>query len=80
MGLSVIQAQQNRQAASNVVTVTIATTPGSTLVAWTRQGTNNTNTVVMSDTSGTGTWTQTVSGYLKEAAAGGPILWEGGMV
>ena len=65
MALSVLQAQQNRQTLSNVVTVTIATTPGSTLVAWTRQGTNNTNTVVMSDSSGTGTWTQTVSGYVS---------------
>ena len=65
MAITVLQAQNNRQAASNAVTVTISTTLGSALVAWSRQGLNNTNTVTMSDSSGTGTWVQTASGYVS---------------
>lgn len=55
--------QQSSSSTTSVQTTNLTTSAGSMLVAFTQEGLDNTKTVVMSDTSGTGTWTQTVSGY-----------------
>ena len=66
MAITVVQAANNRQAASNVVTVTLtATSANNALIAFSRQGANNTNTVTMSDSSGSGTWVNLGIGYVS---------------
>ncbi len=67
--LAVVQAQ-NHETVSGVTadTVNITTTAGNLLVAQVRQGSNNTSTATMSDSSGTNVWTQTASGYNTSAS------------
>lgn len=57
------QCQQSSSSTTSVQTTTISTSAGSMLVVFTQEGLNNTKTVAITDTSGTGTWTQTASSY-----------------
>lgn len=70
-GQTFVQCQQNENNSAAAVAATIASTNGNTLIAFVGQRTDATGTVAITDSSGTGTWTQTASGYSTDSATGG---------
>lgn len=66
-----VQCVPNENNSSTAVAAAITNTGGNFLVAFVGQRTDATGTVAITDNSGSGTWTQTASGYITDSASGG---------